>query len=69
MKCLACDCLLTDREASRKYLNWQTMPEGEDRYITLCDRCLVGVDLMYTENPLANNEEEADDDADQSSEH
>lgn len=60
MKCLACDAFLTDREASRKYENWRSMPEGEDRYIMLCDRCIVGTDLIFVENTNASNEELTD---------
>lgn len=61
MKCVACDSFLTDRQASRKYLNWREMPEGEGRYIMLCDRCIVDTDLIYSENSSANNEETTDD--------
>lgn len=55
MKCLSCDLILSDRESSRKYTNWRELPEGEGRYIMLCDRCVRDTDLTYTENLLADN--------------
>lgn len=61
MKCLACDVILTDRQASRKYENWRDLPEGEGRYIMLCDHCIQYTDLTFSENPLADNEEYSDD--------
>lgn len=63
MKCLACDGLMSDREASRKYVNWKEMPEGEDRYISLCDKCIQDTDLNFVDNPLASNEETINDDS------
>ncbi len=57
MKCLSCDRILSDRESSRKFTNWREMPEGEDRYIGLCDRCIVDTDLHFDENTLANDED------------
>jgi len=63
MKCLACDAFLTDLESSRKYTNWREMPEGEDRYIMLCNKCIIDTDLTYTENSTANDEDINDDTA------
>lgn len=40
MKCLACDVILTDEEANRKFSNCEEIPNPEDRYINLCNRCL-----------------------------
>ena len=64
MKCLSCDNFMTDREANRKYENWSELPEGEDRYIGLCDRCIVSTDLNYYENSSSSNEEQNDDEFD-----
>lgn len=49
MKCLSCDCILTDRESSRKGIF-----SGE--YLDLCDDCLITIpDLEYEENPALSN--------------
>ena len=56
MHCLACNALLTDREASRKFENWKDIPDAEERFIGLCDKCLQDTDLNYTENPNASDE-------------
>jgi hypothetical protein len=55
MRCLACNALLTDREASRKYTNHATIANPEERYIDLCDHCLVDTDLNYIENSTVDN--------------
>jgi 2-phosphoglycerate kinase len=61
MRCEACNKNLTDREASRKYLNWRDIPNPEARYIMLCDGCIKDTGLSGIENPLASNEEIQDD--------
>lgn len=55
MRCLACNVILTDREASRKYVNHANIPNSKDKYIDLCDHCLVDTDLNYIENTQAND--------------
>lgn len=55
MRCLACNALLTDREASRKYTSHATIVNPEARYIDLCDHCLVDTDLNYIENSKVDN--------------
>jgi hypothetical protein len=57
MRCLGCNKNLTDREASRKYLNWREIPNPEERYIGLCDPCIRDTGLMYQEDPRASDEE------------
>jgi hypothetical protein len=55
MRCLSCDCELTDIEATKKYEN------GND-YIDLCDRCLdTIVDDLDSDD---ETEVEDDDDSD-----
>jgi hypothetical protein len=49
MRCLACDCRLSDREANRKYTNYQEIKNPEARYIMLCDDCILDTDLNYIE--------------------
>lgn len=44
MKCRACDCILSDYEASRKYKN-------SGVFIDLCTDCLAGLDIETTDNP------------------
>lgn len=57
MHCLACNAILTDREASRKYENFASIKNPEDQYINLCTHCLKTTDLTFSENPNANDEE------------
>lgn len=52
MHCLACDCLMSDREASRKYSSWREIKNPEERYIGLCDGCIQDTDLIPLDNPL-----------------
>ena len=61
MKCLACDKILSDREANRKYAYWQQIGNPEHRYVGLCDHCLVDTDLEFIENLLDNDEDVSDD--------
>lgn len=46
MRCLACDRILTDQEATRKSLT-------TDEYIDLCNECFGTIqdDISYSENP------------------
>lgn len=45
MKCLSCDCILNDYEATRKY------EDGE--YIDLCNKCIEGLEIVsYTREDL-----------------
>lgn len=39
MRCRACNELLKDKEANRKYVDWRDIPNPEERYIGLCDPC------------------------------
>lgn len=49
MRCVSCNNLLSDREASRKGIF-----SGE--YLDLCDGCIRTIpDLEYEENPFASN--------------
>ena len=49
MKCLSCDCILTDREAVRKYKS------GE--FLDLCDDCLEPIkdQIHFNENPFVDH--------------
>lgn len=62
MHCLACNDLLTDRETSRKYINWREMPEGEGRYILLCDNCLRDTEINFVDNPTSSDDSQSDGD-------
>lgn len=64
MRCLACDCALSDREANRKYLNFREIPNPEDRYIGLCDGCLQETDLISPDMDEAIDPIVGDDDED-----
>lgn len=50
MKCLSCDAILNDREATRKY-------KKSKQFLDLCDMCFADVaDQIETlENPLISN--------------
>lgn len=60
MRCLACNVILTDREASRKFVGHANITNPEARYIDLCDNCLVDTDLTYVENPQTDNTHDDD---------
>ena len=49
MKCLSCDCILTDREAVRKFQESKT-------YVELCDNCLPYIEdeVNYVDNSLVS---------------
>ncbi len=57
MRCLSCNCNLSDREANRKYENWQEIKNPESRYIGLCDDCILDTDLMFEEDPNLSNDD------------
>lgn len=50
MHCLACDKMMSDREANRKYQNHEHL-KGEDKYVGLCDRCIEDTGINCEENP------------------
>lgn len=62
MRCLACNCNLTDREASRQYVDTTEIKNPEDKYIGLCDDCIRDTGLDYIENPLTSKEPVQDED-------
>ena len=45
MKCLSCDSVLTDFEATRKYA-------GSEEFVDLCNRCFnsIAEDILVVEN-------------------
>ena len=53
MRCVACNCVLTDFEATRKGVN-----TGE--YIDLCNKCFLTIaeDIEYTERDDLNEYDE-----------
>lgn len=61
MRCRACNHNLSDRAASRKFLNWREIKNSEERYLGLCDPCIVGTGLTFEEDVRASNEEFEDD--------
>lgn len=63
MRCLACDVVLSDREASRKYGNCKDISNPEEQYIGLCNHCLKDTDLTYVENVNASDEKESYEDS------
>lgn len=56
MRCLSCNCNLSDREANRKYDNHAEIANPESRYIGLCDDCILDTDLTFIENPNLSSE-------------
>lgn len=56
MRCLSCNCNLSDREANRKYSNYEEIKNPESRYIGLCDDCILDVDLAFIEDANLSNE-------------
>jgi hypothetical protein len=40
MRCLACNCELTDNEANRKFANHTEIKNPEAKYVGLCSNCL-----------------------------
>lgn len=59
MRCLSCNCALTDKEASRKFHNHEEIKNPEDKYLNLCDGCLYTAEL--DEDDLVNHYSEAED--------
>ncbi len=57
MHCLACDKLLSDREASRKYEHCEEISNPEEQFIGLCNHCLKDTDITFSENTNATDEE------------
>ena len=55
MHCLACDTMLSDMEANRKYSSWREIKNPEERYIGLCNDCINTTDLKVIASP--NGEE------------
>ena len=47
MRCLSCNDILSDREATRKY------PSGE--FIDLCDFCIKEIDIPFVESMSKDN--------------
>lgn len=64
MRCLSCNCNLSDREANRKYDDWENIKNPESRYIMLCDDCILDTDLAFQEDPRLSDEDFEDTDAD-----
>lgn len=58
MKCLSCDSILSDREATRKYA-------GTNEYLDLCNHCIKDsclTDQFTVNNNLSDDNEEFDSD-------
>ena len=51
MKCLACDCILSDREATRKYT-------GSTEFIDLCDHCVTYTEILTDDHSMSEVQEE-----------
>jgi hypothetical protein len=55
MKCMACDDILTDKEATRKVINPEAV--GENRFVDLCNKCFHTIrDMVNTDD---NDSEQA----------
>lgn len=61
MRCLSCNCNLSDREATRKFEDWEQIKNPEARYVSLCDDCLLDTDIGFIENPDLHNEAPSED--------
>lgn len=59
MKCLACDKVLSDQEATRRYINSDGSP-GE--FIDLCNHCMIDTDIMTLDVEWDEPLEEGEDD-------
>jgi hypothetical protein len=57
MRCQSCNKNLSDRESSRKFINWREIENSEDRYIGLCSRCLHESGILYVENPFVSDDD------------
>lgn len=55
MRCLACNVVMTEREASRKYENAEEIANPEERFIGLCSHCIKDTGLTYSENTSAKD--------------
>ncbi len=53
MRCLSCNIILTDREATRKSLN-------TSEYLDLCNSCLSETDIIVNDTLWEDLEEEED---------
>jgi hypothetical protein len=53
MHCFSCDVILTEREQKRKFANHIEIVKVEDKYINLCESCMLHSDLVVqdVENP------------------
>lgn len=52
MRCLACNNNLSDKEGNRKFMNWKEIKNPEERYIGLCNGCLVDTDIVTADGPI-----------------
>jgi hypothetical protein len=50
MRCLSCNVILDDKEQVRKYKNHEEIPNPEDKYLGLCNRCLG--EAQFDDNEL-----------------
>lgn len=62
MRCLSCDKNLSDKEASRKYLNHEEISNPEDKYIGLCNGCLSDSELHTYQEDFKQSDELPNDD-------
>ena len=58
MRCLSCNCILTDAEATNKY-------EDSDEYIDLCSSCLSKVEFDFIYDYTVNNGEVSNQETDE----
>ena len=53
MKCVACDCILSDREATRRSL-------VTDEFVDLCDHCIQDTEIETNDCTLSEVQEDVD---------
>lgn len=59
-RCRSCNKNLSDREATRKYANWEDIANPNDRYIELCNSCIGETDLLFVDNVFLADEGDED---------
>ena len=58
-RCLSCNRILSSRESTRKYRNYEQIANPEHRYIGLCNSCYRDVEIDSVENTsLPDNDAE-----------
>lgn len=56
MRCLACNQILSDKEATRRSAN-------TNEFVDLCDPCLIDTGLVTYTNPKYNDDNQSDEES------